>query len=77
MELGGHAPFIVFEDADLEHAAEQLARNKFLNCGQTCISANRIYVQESIKDQFLASLKEKVEKLQVGYGLDVNTKSDH
>ncbi|MCG7335803.1 NAD-dependent succinate-semialdehyde dehydrogenase [Sporosarcina sp. ACRSM] len=73
MELGGHAPFIVFEDADLEHATEQLARNKFLNCGQTCISANRIYVQASIKDQFLSMLKEKVEKLQVGYGLDVTT----
>ncbi len=73
MELGGHAPFIVFEDADMEHAAEQLARNKFLNCGQTCISANRIYVQASIKDQFLSVLKEKVEKLQVGYGLEATT----
>lgn len=73
MELGGHAPFIVFEDADLEHAAEQLARNKFLNCGQTCVSSNRIYIQQSVRDQFLALLKEKVEKLKVGYGLDEGT----
>ncbi|MFK2826406.1 NAD-dependent succinate-semialdehyde dehydrogenase [Bacillus sp. B190/17] len=70
MELGGHAPFIIFEDADLEHTVEQLARCKFQNCGQTCISANRIYVQESIKDQFLLLLKEKVEALRVGNGLE-------
>ncbi|KAB7705517.1 aldehyde dehydrogenase family protein [Bacillus aerolatus] len=70
MELGGHAPFIVFEDADLEHTIEQLARCKFQNCGQTCISANRIYVQESIKDQFLSLLKEKAESLRVGNGLE-------
>lgn len=73
MELGGHAPFLIFEDADLESAASQLAMNKFLNCGQTCISANRIYVQKSVKDQFLSLLKEKVNNLQVGYGLDANT----
>lgn len=73
MELGGHAPFIVFEDADLEHAASELARNKFLNCGQTCISANRIYIQDSIQTKFLSLLKDKVENLKVGYGLNKDT----
>ncbi|KMY53354.1 succinate-semialdehyde dehydrogenase [Bacillus sp. FJAT-27231] len=70
MELGGHAPFIVFEDADLDHTIEQLIRCKFQNCGQTCISANRIYVQESIQERFLSLLKEKTESLRVGSGLE-------
>ena len=73
MELGGHAPFIVFEDADLEHTIQQLIRCKFQNCGQTCISANRIYVQKSIKDRFTSLLKEKVNALKVGYGLEEQT----
>lgn len=73
MELGGHAPFIIFEDADLDLAVGQLARNKFMNCGQTCVSSNRIYVQSSIKDKVIEMLKEKAESLRVGYGLEEQT----
>jgi succinate-semialdehyde dehydrogenase / glutarate-semialdehyde dehydrogenase len=69
MELGGHAPFIVFEDANLEKAVEGVVASKFRNSGQTCICTNRIYVQESIKDKFLVLLKEKVEQLVIGNGL--------
>lgn len=70
MELGGHAPFIVFEDADPVHAAKGLALIKFLNTGQACISPNRIFVQRSILALFLNSLKERISKLQVGNGLE-------
>lgn len=72
MELGGHAPFIVFEDADLDRAIAGIAQVKFFNCGQTCISPNRIYVQRSIKDKFLALFKEKVQAFKVGNGLEGN-----
>ncbi|WP_318036020.1 NAD-dependent succinate-semialdehyde dehydrogenase [Halobacillus shinanisalinarum] len=70
MELGGHAPLIVFEDADLEQAVTNILRAKFFNSGQTCISPNRIYVQESVKEEFLTLFKEKVEGLKVGNGLE-------
>src|SRR5690625_1558791 len=70
MELGGHAPFIVFEDADLEKAAEGVLISKYRNAGQTCICLNRLYVQSSIKEDFEKILKEKVEQLQVGKGMD-------
>ncbi|MFS0574719.1 NAD-dependent succinate-semialdehyde dehydrogenase [Sporosarcina sp. 179-K 3D1 HS] len=73
MELGGHAPFIVFEDADLDKAVEGAVASKFRNSGQTCICTNRIYVQESIKDQFLEKMKAKVEQLVIGNGLRENT----
>lgn len=73
MELGGHAPFIIFEDADLNHAVEQLARNKFMNCGQTCVSSNRIYVQSTVKDQVIELLKEKVKNLRIGHGFEEQT----
>lgn len=69
MELGGCAPYIVFEDANLEEAVEGAIASKFRNSGQTCIKTNRIYVQESIQEQFLARLKEKVEQLVIGNGL--------
>lgn len=68
LELGGHAPFIVFEDADLDAAVEGLLYNKFQNGGQTCICANRVFVQSSIKDQFLTKFVRKVQELQVGDG---------
>lgn len=73
LELGGHAPFLVFEDADLEKAAAGVLASKFRNAGQTCVCANRVYVQESIKDEFAKVFVEKVKRLQVGNSLDKNT----
>lgn len=73
MELGGNAPFIVFDDADLEKAAEGLIASKYRNAGQTCVCANRVYVQSSVKDEFLAKFKQKVEALKVGDGADDST----
>lgn len=73
MELGGNAPFIVFEDADLERAAEGLIASKYRNAGQTCVCANRVYVHNRVKDKFLAIFVKKVEALTVGNGLDPAT----
>ena len=73
LELGGNAPFIVFEDANLEKAAEGLIAAKYRNAGQTCVCANRIYVHERIKDDFLAIYQQKVEALSVGDGMDEGT----
>ncbi|WP_377191561.1 NAD-dependent succinate-semialdehyde dehydrogenase [Ruegeria meonggei] len=69
MELGGNAPFIVFDDADLDAAVEGAMMCKFRNNGQTCVCANRIYVQAGVYDEFAAKLKAAVEALQVGDGL--------
>ena len=69
LELGGNAPFIVFEDADLEKAATGLIGSKYRNAGQTCVCANRVYVQDSIKDKFLEIFKAKVDALTVGNGM--------
>lgn len=68
MELGGNAPFIVFDDADIESATNGLIASKFRNAGQTCVCTNRLYVHESIKDDFVAVLLDKVSALQVGNG---------
>ena len=73
MELGGNAPFIVFDDADLDAAVEGAIMCKFRNNGQTCVCANRIYVQAGIYDAFAAKLKEAVGKLKVGDGLEDGT----
>lgn len=70
MELGGHAPFIVFDDADPVHAAKGVSLVKFLNTGQACISPNRIFVQRRILEPFLDTLQERVDKLRAGNGLD-------
>lgn len=70
LELGGHAPFIVMDDADLDKAAEGAVASKFRNAGQTCVCANRIYVHETVKDAFAAKFKEKVAELKVGNGLE-------
>ncbi len=70
LELGGNAPFIVFDDADLEKAAEGLIASKYRNAGQTCVCANRVYVQDSIKDEFLDIFIKKVAELKIGNGLD-------
>ncbi|SPH24480.1 Glutarate-semialdehyde dehydrogenase DavD [Defluviimonas aquaemixtae] len=69
MELGGNAPFIVFDDADLDAAVEGAMISKFRNNGQTCVCANRIYVQAGVYDEFARKLAEAVAKLNVGDGL--------
>jgi len=69
MELGGNAPFIVFDDADLDEAVIGAIACKFRNNGQTCVCANRIYVQAGVYDEFAAKLKVAVEALKVGDGL--------
>ncbi|WBU60811.1 NAD-dependent succinate-semialdehyde dehydrogenase [Paracoccus albus] len=70
MELGGNAPFIVFDDADLDAAVEGAMASKFRNNGQTCVCANRIYVQDGVYDAFADKLAAAVEKLRVGDGLE-------
>ena len=73
MELGGNAPFIVFDDADLDAAVEGAMLCKYRNNGQTCVCANRIYVQAGVYDAFAAKLKAAVEALKVGDGLTEGT----
>ncbi|MBR0557800.1 NAD-dependent succinate-semialdehyde dehydrogenase [Ciceribacter sp. L1K23] len=68
LELGGNAPFIVFDDADLDAAVEGAMISKYRNAGQTCVCANRLYVQSGIYDAFAAKLAEKVAQLKVGDG---------
>ena len=70
MELGGNAPFIVFDDADLDAAVEGAILCKFRNNGQTCVCANRIYVQAGVYDAFAEKLKARVEKMKVGDGFE-------
>lgn len=70
MELGGNAPFIVFEDADLDAAVEGALASKYRNAGQTCVCTNRFYVHDLIYDAFVAKLRAKVETLRVGNGLN-------
>ncbi|CAM4354262.1 NAD-dependent succinate-semialdehyde dehydrogenase [Lacicoccus alkaliphilus] len=73
MELGGHAPIIVCGDADIDIAVDQTIASKFRNAGQTCICANRLFVHESIVDEFSQKLSEKVSGLKVGNGLEKGT----
>ncbi|KAK7204569.1 Aldehyde/histidinol dehydrogenase [Myxozyma melibiosi] len=73
MELGGNAPFIVFEDANIDLAVQGAMVCKFRCSGQTCVCANRIFVQKSVAKEFTAKLVAEVEKLKVGYGLDKET----
>jgi len=70
LELGGNAPFIVFDDADLEAAVQGAMQSKFRNAGQTCVCANRIYAQAGIHDAFVARLAEAVRALRVGDGAE-------
>ncbi len=70
LELGGNAPFIVFDDADLDAATEGALASKYRNAGQTCVCANRIYVQEGVYDKFAAKLAEKVKAFKVGHGTE-------
>ena len=73
LELGGNAPFIVFEDADLEEAVSHCIATKFRNCGQTCVCTNRIYVQESVADAFTQKLQEGIRSLKVADGFTADT----
>lgn len=70
LELGGNAPFIVFADADLNAAVDNLMANKFRGGGQTCVCANRVFVHDSIVEQFETALTERVSALRVGNGMD-------
>ncbi len=70
MELGGNAPFIVFDDADLDAAVQGAMASKYRNTGQTCVCANRILVQDGVYDAFAAKLKAAVEALKVGNGME-------
>ena len=70
MELGGNAPFLVFNDADIDAAVEGAIAGKFRNSGQTCVSINRFLVQEDVYDEFSMKLTQAVSKLKVGNGLD-------
>ena len=71
LELGGNAPFIVFDDADVDAAVEGAIASKFRNMGQTCVCANRIYAQDGIYDDFVSKLAKKVIDLKVGNGVEV------
>ena len=73
MELGGNAPFIVFEDADLDAAVEGAIESKFRNTGQTCVCTNRLLVQEGVYDAFAEKLVAAVGKMKVGNGMDEDT----
>ncbi|MCP3027684.1 NAD-dependent succinate-semialdehyde dehydrogenase [Halobacillus sp. A5] len=73
LELGGQAPFVVFEDADLDKAVDGAIASKFRNAGQTCICSNRFYVHASIAEAFTEKLIKAVKKLEVGDGLDPDT----
>ena len=68
LELGGNAPFIVFDDADLDAAADGALASKYRNAGQTCVCANRIYVQDKVYDAFAAKIADRIRALKVGRG---------
>jgi succinate-semialdehyde dehydrogenase/glutarate-semialdehyde dehydrogenase len=70
LELGGNAPFIVFDDADLDAAVEGAIGSKYRNMGQTCVCANRIYAQDKIYDQFVDKLSKKVAAMKIGDGTE-------
>ena len=72
MELSGHAPFIVHEDANIEKAADIAMAAKYRNNGQTCVCANRLYVQEKVYDEFAQKLSNAVSKFEVGDGFNEN-----
>lgn len=74
MELGGHSPAIVCEDADIDRAADMLSTLKFSNAGQVCVSPNRIYVHEKAFDRFMARFIEATRKIKVGSGLEADTR---
>src|SRR5258708_30091698 len=72
LELGGNAPFIVFDDADIDAAVEGAMMSKFRNTGQTCVCANRLFVQEGVYDQFAQKLAARVGAMKIGGGLEAD-----
>ncbi|WP_372385777.1 NAD-dependent succinate-semialdehyde dehydrogenase [Vibrio sp. BS-M-Sm-2] len=70
MELGGNAPFVVFDDADIDAAVQGAMASKFRNAGQTCVCANRFYVHSKVHDEFVAKFDQAVQQLKIGNGLD-------
>jgi succinate-semialdehyde dehydrogenase/glutarate-semialdehyde dehydrogenase len=74
MELGGHAPVLIFDDCDLEKTLDMVVPQKFRNAGQVCVSPTRFYVQEGIYDAFIKGFAERTGKVKVGNGLDEGTK---
>ncbi|PZR70579.1 MAG: succinate-semialdehyde dehydrogenase (NADP(+)), partial [Stutzerimonas stutzeri] len=70
LELGGNAPFIVFDDADIDSAVEGAMASKYRNSGQTCVCANRLFIQDGVYEAFARKLAEKVSKMKVGNGLE-------
>jgi succinate-semialdehyde dehydrogenase/glutarate-semialdehyde dehydrogenase len=73
MELGGNAPFLVFDDADVDAAIEGAIISKFRNGGQTCVCTNRFYVQDGVYDEFVGKLAERVKAMKIGYAMDEGT----
>mgnify|MGYP001316377313 FL=1 len=73
MELGGNAPFLVFDDADVDAAIEGAMISKFRNGGQTCVCTNRFYVQDGVYDEFVTKLAARVKGMKIGYGMDAGT----
>ncbi|WP_395391984.1 NAD-dependent succinate-semialdehyde dehydrogenase [Novosphingobium sp. BL-8A] len=73
MELGGNAPFLVFDDADVDAAIDGAMISKFRNGGQTCVCTNRFYVQDGVYDEFVEKLAKRVSAMKVGYGMDAGT----
>jgi succinate-semialdehyde dehydrogenase/glutarate-semialdehyde dehydrogenase len=73
MELGGNAPFLVFDDADVDAAIEGAMISKFRNNGQTCVCTNRFYVQDGVYDEFVGKLAARVKAMKIGYGMDAGT----
>lgn len=73
MELGGNAPFLVFDDADVDAAIEGAMISKFRNNGQTCVCTNRFYVQDGVYDEFVQKLAARVSAMKVGYGMEAGT----
>lgn len=73
LELGGNAPYIVFEDADLEQAADNLIANKFRGSGQTCVCANRIFVHHEVAESFADKVVKRVQQMRLGNGLEEGT----
>ena len=73
MELGGHAPVLVFNDADVEHAADLLARFKVRNAGQVCVSPSRFFIQSGVYDRFVSAFTHALQAVKLGHGLDPET----
>ena len=73
LELGGHAPALVFDDACLESAADAIVQSRYRHAGQTCICVQRVYVHESVAEELLCELQKRIEKLKVGNGRDPQT----